>query len=1790
MIEADGRFLPQIDSSGRLQTRPTGLRRKNVRAKILANAKDHAEKNWRTTTAVVEMGIPEYDSVRDMDCPTAVAKRFNKFNAKRTQEAFKKSQQDKQVIAARIQMSASAPGLAPMSVNNFEKTKQENTYQLRESESTVTYQLDKTDAENELHIVKCIVIRNKYIERLISLCEEVSEQSALSIRNQVAVQNACDVVRESGVEIVEHVCRWRAKMGQNTPFQHDGRNYLLKMLTDLDFVAASAPVATFLAFSMNRNPFVVAQALEWTPSQADVDDKKVLSLNTQVAGMDLQRVWDAATILVMEEALYTVEATPEELQTNNGSPKARSPKRSPNAQTSEGGFDFEIETSAGGDQSAPPHQARAASPAVPVPSHVVPARKSRLGLMRDDIAKCHEQVALVTRELQELEFELAQISEPDLGTDKPLRSRSKKRQGWIAKQMAVREDLMGRIEKKEVELWKRKEEVARKMQVIEHVREKEAAAQAKRQRRERKRQAGGQQAGGRTQPTESLGGWDTEDVSGSMEAAETVVQQQKPKTKKQARQDRKERIASTKIQSVFRGKQGKVTVRRRAAEAKNAAEKARVDALQTIQCATRQRQARKKADLKKQEEEKLQAVVDIQRIQRGKQGRLLVDTRKDIAIQNKRMFEEERQQEKEAATLHIQCALRQRNARKQVRKQKYVDTVAADEAEATRLADHRLAAEQRMQEESKKVQALQAQRLAAEKQLAIEQKEAAKIKAERIEFESRLAEERRAAEALLAEQERVRELQAKALRISEEQRLAQKEMDNARKEEERKQRESQTRRLQADIMAAAAQSSEVKNAMVEASERKAEGDMDAHIVRRKSLSQLSIEEVCVFLQSINLIMYTAPFLEMCVDGAMLQDVQEDDLLQLGVNMRVHRTKLMRSINEASTHGILIPVTDDQTALEAMMMSTNRVGEAGNLSPKGKKATDRVARKPWEAAQGSASTSSEQEGVTATRKFAVRVGDEYLLAVASRTSENDLQIEAVNSQTMALYTPLVVPSRELESLLKTHCETAAEAAARIEEWRKTKEQVPETISEWLLPRLYVAPPVASDNSSPTKAKPTIGRLLLDHRTGQTTHGVKIDGELCFLTIRKGASGSIFLSGTNALTTEEFSPVFVSDGELLLLLRDKPELLTRWSDGDVSALASFLLPRLTILFGDEGVNRCITVNKTVCQGGMNAGSYYGLVSVETDADGLRFISTDMTGAGARMELVASKQELLDVLPATEKLWKVETKPVKCTAVMHSLIALLTVEANDGGVLELVLTEGGVVDAEAEGEEEEEQKEEEEEEEAPSFEAFGVEAEGGGDNSAAPRMQSTTTTTTFTTTTVSSDGKKVVETSTKSDSTVSKMAFAPTRMQEEVEIASAPVQDKAASSTSLAPAALFLRGKKVSGQFVLLAITRSEDGGLFIEAERATGGAAIAPAVLRGAELRTLVAARGLDGDMSDWLPGLLSITDDKALCIGKCVHRAAVRIGTSSVLISAEVSGDGLVFSGVVSSTDQPVQPLQTGLSELQQLDAKLGRFLQGSTSFGKQDVVAMFQRLLRQLALTQRGNGLAFSWRKDKPASPKRQRVSSTESATKVAKPVVLGPPANQPLALRCGVKLSGEFVMLSCEKTSGGALLIHGMHVSSSETLNSCTVERSELQLLLSANITADGAALLKEWDSTAEVTMALFKAFVQTHVALKGVGAEPRRLALRTVIHKTSISRTGGSARAEFLAVETRPDGLCFRSLGVDPASDGEHDLVISRAKIEALDPLSSGLWAGGADVGAICERLCRRLAWSASGDLVLA
>ena len=161
------------------------------------------------------------------------------------------------------------------------------------------------------------------------------------------------------------------------------------------------------------------------------------------------------------------------------------------------------------------------------------------------------------------------MPEPKFDPSKPhALTRSKKRQKWVAKNMAIRERLMTRIEAKEVELWKRKEELARKQQVREYVREKEAAEWAKKQRRE-ERQRARMAAQGET-------GTDTSAAGKEGMPAEL-------KTEEDFKQERERRIAATKIQAVARGRQGKGSVRRRHAAAKQAAEDARIEALKTIQ-------------------------------------------------------------------------------------------------------------------------------------------------------------------------------------------------------------------------------------------------------------------------------------------------------------------------------------------------------------------------------------------------------------------------------------------------------------------------------------------------------------------------------------------------------------------------------------------------------------------------------------------------------------------------------------------------------------------------------------------------------------------------------------------------------------------------------------------------------------------------------------------------------------------------------------------------------------------------------------------------------------------------------------------------------------------------------------------------------------------------------------------------------------------------------------------------------------------------------------------------------
>jgi hypothetical protein len=199
---------------------------------------------------------------------------------------------------------------------------------------------------------------------------------------------------------------------------------------------------------------------------------------------------------------------------------------------------------------------------------------------------------------------------------------------------------------------------------------------------------------------------------------------------------------------------------------------------------------------------------------------------------------------------------------------------------------------------------------------------------------------------------------------------------------------------------------------------------------------------------------------------------------------------------------------------------------------------------------------------------------------------------------------------------------------------------------------------------------------------------------------------------------------------------------------------------------------------------------------------------------------------------------------------------------------------------------------------------------------------------------------------------------------------------SETELPAQTEHLRSTNVSGRDLQLSINRTEDGGLVVGAEPANDGTVFAPVALPGAELRTLVVARGLDGSrVTEWLPALLSITDNSALCIGKCVYRSAVQLDSTSVALSAEARGDGLIIGGMVVATEQTVQPLVVSMSKLPRIDARLASLLAISAP-AKADFMMIMRHGLRKLKL---GSGPAFIWEDE--SSPAASSIGESAGAS-----------------------------------------------------------------------------------------------------------------------------------------------------------------------------------------------------------------
>lgn len=151
----------------------------------------------------------------------------------------------------------------------------------------LTYGRDDTVApEQELEVLKAILLREGYLHRI---AETAASKEALKTV-PTALPDLLDLCRIATVEVVEAIAKWRqAQPGKSTlPFDWNGINYLLKIPSDLDFLAENRPLVAWLGFEVTRNPFVVPLPLEHGAKQALKASRKAERQNNSKSGSGVE--------------------------------------------------------------------------------------------------------------------------------------------------------------------------------------------------------------------------------------------------------------------------------------------------------------------------------------------------------------------------------------------------------------------------------------------------------------------------------------------------------------------------------------------------------------------------------------------------------------------------------------------------------------------------------------------------------------------------------------------------------------------------------------------------------------------------------------------------------------------------------------------------------------------------------------------------------------------------------------------------------------------------------------------------------------------------------------------------------------------------------------------------------------------------------------------------------------------------------------------------------------------------------------------------------------------------------------------------------------------------------------------------------------------------------------------------------------------------------------------------------------------------------------------------------------
>lgn len=165
-----------------------------------------------------------------------------------------------------------------------------------------------TDSSIELKVVKIILVREGLIMSLKHLNDKIMQKDIVD-KACTNVLELLSQIRESTLNYLEALCLWRqsgSDDGKHKPFMWEKKNYTLKIVTDLDFLASNNAIVEALSippFQLLSNPLMLTNNLDDPNTWIDPFERASLDVDGATEGTHFEsrlRLRFAERILLQE--------------------------------------------------------------------------------------------------------------------------------------------------------------------------------------------------------------------------------------------------------------------------------------------------------------------------------------------------------------------------------------------------------------------------------------------------------------------------------------------------------------------------------------------------------------------------------------------------------------------------------------------------------------------------------------------------------------------------------------------------------------------------------------------------------------------------------------------------------------------------------------------------------------------------------------------------------------------------------------------------------------------------------------------------------------------------------------------------------------------------------------------------------------------------------------------------------------------------------------------------------------------------------------------------------------------------------------------------------------------------------------------------------------------------------------------------------------------------------------------------------------------------------------------------